>query len=64
MHLIEYSVLVGSVCMSVTYLLVKCLAQLNKSKCTKIDCCGISMVRDLSADFSDVDVATPIEGRV
>jgi hypothetical protein len=61
MSLVELGLLVGAVALSATYCLVKCLAQVEQSRCVEIDCCcnAVRLRRAVETTSTVVDVAVP-----
>jgi hypothetical protein len=59
--MLELGLLVGAVAVSATYCIVKCLAQVEQSRCVEIDCCcnAVRLRRAVESSSSVIDVATP-----
>lgn len=58
-HLLEYCLLVSAISISLTYVCVKVLSQVEQSKCTDIKCCGMVCKRNLDVDARTVDIEAP-----
>jgi hypothetical protein len=59
--LVELGLFVGAIALSVTYCMVKCLAQVEQSRCVEIDCCcsAVKLRRAVESRSTVIDVVTP-----
>jgi hypothetical protein len=59
--LVELGLFVGAIALSTTYCIVKCLAQVEQSRCVEIDCCcnAVRLRRAVEAKSTVIDVAAP-----
>lgn len=59
--LVELGLFVGAIAISTTYCIVKCLAQVEQSRCVEIDCCcnAVRLRRAVEATSTVIDVAAP-----
>ena len=59
--LVELGHFVGAIALSVTYCMVKCLAQVEQSRCVEIDCCcsAVKLRRAVESRSTVIDVVTP-----
>jgi hypothetical protein len=62
--MLEIGLLVGAIALSATYFVVKCLAQVEQSRCVEVDCCcnAIRLRRAVEVRSTVVDVAQPMGG--
>lgn len=58
-EMVEIAILVATVSSAVTYCLVKCLAQLEQSRCSEISCCCLTVFRDTSQTSAEMHVDAP-----
>lgn len=61
-ELVEIAILVGAISSAVTYCVVKCLAQLEQSRCSEISCCCLTIFRDTYPEAQPTDVEAPSIG--